>query len=63
MTDDKQSQARLAALAAENVAAFSRKSPAERFDYLVRQGLVDRDGNLTTLVGGDAQPDSSAIKK
>lgn len=59
-TELRKTQAKMAEIAAENVAVFSRKSPKERFEWLVRQGLVDRAGNLTVRVGGDAQPDPSA---
>lgn len=59
-TELRKTQAKMAEIAAENVAVFSRKSPKERFEWLVRQGLVDRAGNLTIRVGGDAQPDPSA---
>lgn len=33
--------------------------PKVRFERLVKRGLIDRQGRLTRLAGGDAEPDPS----
>jgi hypothetical protein len=33
------------------------RKPGELFDRLVRLGLINKQGEITTLLGGDAQPE------
>ena len=40
-------ETRMAAIATENVAKFSRKTPAERFQYMVDRGLINQQGEVT----------------
>lgn len=46
-------------LAKEARAALSRRTetPAEHFDRLVRQGWINREGEVTRLLGGEAEPE------
>lgn len=43
-------------------AAFeaSRLPPKENFERMVRNGLINRKGQLTKLVGGEAEPEPGA---
>ena len=54
--EDEQTQ--LLERAKERMRIFSEKTPAERFAWLVKQGLIDRNGNLTKRCGGDADPET-----
>jgi hypothetical protein len=38
----------------------SRESPAEHFDRLVRLGFINKRGEVTKLLGGDAEPETSS---
>ncbi|HTU24656.1 MAG TPA: hypothetical protein VMF30_04625 [Pirellulales bacterium] len=38
----------------------TRLSPAEHFAQMVRDGIIDNEGRVTKLVGGDAEPEPGA---
>lgn len=50
-------QARLAEAAMERVREFGRKSPEERFQWMVDRGLIDKDGNVTCCKFHDHERD------
>jgi hypothetical protein len=49
-----------AELAKEALKASAQVDPAERFDRLVADGLIDRKGRVTTLYGGTASPQTKS---
>ena len=38
----------------------SKLSPAEDFERMVRNGLINREGKVTRLIGGEAEPEPGA---
>lgn len=38
----------------------SRETPQECFDRLVRRGWINARGDITRLLGGDAEPDAGS---
>jgi hypothetical protein len=38
----------------------SRETPDEHFERLVRRGWINVRGEITRLLGGDAEPDASS---
>ena len=51
-----------AQLAADAMKALreSRESPKEHFARLVRLGWINREGEVTRLLGGDAEPEADS---
>ena len=39
----------------------SKEPPKEHFERLVRLGWINRRGQVTRLLGGDAEPESDAV--
>ena len=59
MTDDVKE---LAAKAMEGLQEGRRLSPEERFNQMVDLGLIDRDGRVSTQLGGEAEtPQISSV--
>lgn len=52
----------LAELAWKRIQKAGEKDPVERFDELVRIGLIDKEGRVTKLFGGYAEPDEVYYK-
>jgi len=57
----------LKALASQTMAGLERideeLSPAQGFDKMVEMGLIDREGRLTRLIGGNARPEPVAERR
>jgi hypothetical protein len=45
----------LAARAMESLERASRVDPLERFNKMVELGLIDREGRVSSQIGGDAE--------
>ena len=52
---------RLVELAAEKLRAWPGEPPGALFNHLVKIGFIDREGRVTTLIGGDAPMESDAV--
>jgi hypothetical protein len=52
---------RLVEQATQKLRAYDAEPPGALFDHLVKIGFIDREGRVTTLLGGDAAMEPDAV--
>lgn len=41
-------------------ASYDSMTPLEHFERMIRNGIINRNGEVTKLIGGDAEPEPGA---